>query len=112
MTLKEPLGVYGDKTFTSKGILEHLNVTKDQSDYLWYLTRIYISDDDISFWKQKDVSSTIDIDSMHDFVRIFVYGQLAGIWLGCFSAVLLSICFLFVIALPNSPGIVRVYLRH
>ncbi|KAM3326493.1 hypothetical protein P3S67_001619 [Capsicum chacoense] len=78
MTLKEPLGVWGDKNFTSKGILEHLNVTKDQSDYLWYLTRIYVSDDDISFWKQKDVSPTIDIDSMRDFVRIFVNGQLAG----------------------------------
>lgn len=41
MTLKEPLGVWGDKNFTSKGILEHLNVTKDQSDYLWYLTRYF-----------------------------------------------------------------------
>ncbi|NP_001234298.2 beta-galactosidase [Solanum lycopersicum] len=78
MTLKEPLGVWGDKNFTSKGILEHLNVTKDQSDYLWYLTRIYISDDDISFWEENDVSPTIDIDSMRDFVRIFVNGQLAG----------------------------------
>ncbi|PHT85307.1 Beta-galactosidase 9 [Capsicum annuum] len=78
MTLKEPLGVWGDNNFTSKGILEHLNVTKDQSDYLWYLTRIYISDDDISFWKENDVSPTIDIDSMRDFVRIFVNGQLAG----------------------------------
>ncbi|CAN4120826.1 unnamed protein product [Withania somnifera] len=78
MTLKEPLGVWGDKNFTSKGILEHLNVTKDQSDYLWYLTRIYISDDDISFWEENNVSPTIDIDSMRDFVRIFVNGQLAG----------------------------------
>ncbi|XP_016458095.1 beta-galactosidase 9 isoform X1 [Nicotiana tabacum] len=78
MTLKEPLGVWGDKNFTSKGILEHLLVTKDQSDYLWYLTRIYISDDDISFWEENDVSPTIDIDSMRDFVRIFVNGQLAG----------------------------------
>ncbi|MCD7464552.1 Beta-galactosidase 9 [Datura stramonium] len=78
MTLKEPLGVWGDKNLTSKGIPEHLNVTKDQSDYLWYLTRIYISDDDISFWEENDVSPTIDIDSMRDFVRIFVNGQLAG----------------------------------
>ncbi|PHT54954.1 hypothetical protein CQW23_03440 [Capsicum baccatum] len=35
----------------------------------------YISDDDISFWKQKDDSPTIDIDSMHYFVRIFVNGK-------------------------------------
>ncbi|PHU25274.1 Beta-galactosidase 9 [Capsicum chinense] len=75
MTLKEPLGVWGDKNFTSKGILDLLNVTKYQSDYLRHLIRIYISDDDISFWKQKDDSPTIDIDSMHDFVRIFVNGK-------------------------------------
>lgn len=41
MTLMEPIGVWG-KTFTYQGILEHLNVTKDQSDYLWYTTR-YVS---------------------------------------------------------------------
>lgn len=38
MTLKEPIGVWGDN-FTVQGIWEHLNVTKDRSDYLWYITR-------------------------------------------------------------------------
>jgi len=74
--------------------------------------RIYISDDDISFWEENDVSPTIDIDSMRDFVRIFVNGQLAGIWLGFFCAILLCISFLCVIALSNSPGTIKVYFRH
>lgn len=39
MTHKEPIGVWGDDNFTVQGILEHLNVTKDRSDYLWYTTR-------------------------------------------------------------------------
>uniref|UniRef100_A0A9I9CNR8 Beta-galactosidase n=1 Tax=Cucumis melo TaxID=3656 RepID=A0A9I9CNR8_CUCME len=39
MTVKEPIGIWSDQNFTVKGILEHLNVTKDRSDYLWYLTR-------------------------------------------------------------------------
>lgn len=39
MSTKEPIGVWGDNNFTANGILEHLNVTKDLTDYLWYMTR-------------------------------------------------------------------------
>lgn len=39
MTVKEPVGIWGENNFTAQGILEHLNVTKDLSDYLWHLTR-------------------------------------------------------------------------
>lgn len=38
-TVKEPIGVWSDNNFTYQGILEHLKVTKDNSDYLWYTTR-------------------------------------------------------------------------
>lgn len=39
MTLKESISVWSENNFTIQGILEHLNVTKDQSDYLWHFTR-------------------------------------------------------------------------
>ena len=39
VTWKEPIGLWGKNNFTSPSILEHLNVTKDKSDYLWYTTR-------------------------------------------------------------------------
>ena len=39
MIIKEPIGVWSKNSFTVQGILEHLNVTKDESDYLWYSTR-------------------------------------------------------------------------
>lgn len=39
MTLKEPIGLWSNNNFTSRSIMEHLNVTKDKSDYLWYTTR-------------------------------------------------------------------------
>lgn len=39
VTIKEPIGVWSEEKFTAEGILEHLNVTKDSSDYLWYITR-------------------------------------------------------------------------
>ncbi|GJY32787.1 D-galactoside/L-rhamnose binding SUEL lectin domain-containing protein [Tanacetum coccineum] len=77
MTLKEPIGVWGDN-FTVQGILEHLNVTKDRSDYLWYITRVYVSDEDIAHWKENAVSPSLRIDSMRDVVRIFINGQLIG----------------------------------
>lgn len=39
MALQEPIGIWGENNFTSLGLLEHLNVTKDRSDYLWHRTR-------------------------------------------------------------------------
>lgn len=39
MALKEPIGIWGENNFTFQGLLEHLNVTKDRSDYLWHKTR-------------------------------------------------------------------------
>jgi hypothetical protein len=38
-TSKETIGTWGGESFATRGILEHLNVTKDTSDYLWYTTR-------------------------------------------------------------------------
>ncbi|KAF5820230.1 putative beta-galactosidase [Helianthus annuus] len=78
MTLKEPIGAWGDDTFTVQGLLEHLNVTKDQSDYLWYITRVYVSDEDIAYWKENAVTPSLKIDSMRDVVRIFINEQLIG----------------------------------
>lgn len=39
MWSQEPIGVWSPTSFTVEGILEHLNVTKDLSDYLWHFTR-------------------------------------------------------------------------
>lgn len=40
--------------------------------------RIYVSDDDISFWEEKEVRPTLTIDSMRDVLRTFINGQLIG----------------------------------
>uniref|UniRef100_A0A803Q723 Beta-galactosidase n=1 Tax=Cannabis sativa TaxID=3483 RepID=A0A803Q723_CANSA len=78
MTVKEPIGIWSNDSFTVQGILEHLNVTKDYSDYLWYISRIYISDEDISFWEENNISPAVKIDSMRDVLRVFVNGKLEG----------------------------------
>ena len=43
MTLKEPIGIWGENNFTIQGLLEHLHVTKDNSDYLWHITRYILT---------------------------------------------------------------------
>ncbi|XP_028947706.2 beta-galactosidase 9 isoform X2 [Malus domestica] len=82
MTVNEPVGVWSENNFTVQGILEHLNVTKDQSDYLWHITRIFVSEDDISFWEKNNISPAVSIDSMRDVLRVFVNGQLTGSVIG------------------------------
>ncbi|OVA12079.1 D-galactoside/L-rhamnose binding SUEL lectin domain [Macleaya cordata] len=82
MALKEPIGAWGENNFTMQGILEHLNVTKDTSDYLWYITRILISDEDIAFWEASEDSPTLIIDSIRDVAQIFINGQFAGSAIG------------------------------
>ncbi|XP_024931807.1 beta-galactosidase 9 isoform X2 [Ziziphus jujuba] len=77
MTVKEPVGIWGENNFTAQGILEHLNVTKDVSDYLWYLTRIFVSDDDIAFWEEHGIPA-LTIDSTRDVLRVYVNSQLQG----------------------------------
>ncbi|KAJ1426068.1 Glycoside hydrolase, family 35 [Sesbania bispinosa] len=78
MTTKEPINIWSRSSFTVEGIWEHLNVTKDQSDYLWYSTRIYVSDGDILFWRENDIQPKLIIDGVRDILRIFVNGQLIG----------------------------------
>lgn len=39
MAVNEPVGIWSENAFEFQGLLEHLNVTKDQSDYLWLSTR-------------------------------------------------------------------------
>ncbi|KAL4192657.1 hypothetical protein AMTRI_Chr06g195310 [Amborella trichopoda] len=78
MSFKEPIGAWGQNSFTAKGILEHLNVTKDTSDYLWYITRIQVSDEDALFWEDNEINPALAIDSARDVVRIFVNGNLTG----------------------------------
>ncbi|XP_044478740.1 beta-galactosidase 9-like isoform X1 [Mangifera indica] len=93
MTVKEPISLWSENSFTIQGILEHLNVTKDSSDYLWYMTRIYVSDDDISFWKENSISPAVTIDGMRDVLRVFINGQLTGSVIGGWVKVVLPVQF-------------------
>ncbi|KAL9325195.1 hypothetical protein ACSQ67_005840 [Phaseolus vulgaris] len=94
MTTKEPLNIWSKSSFTVEGIWEHLNVTKDQSDYLWYSTRISVSDSDILFWEENDVRPKLTIDGVRDILQIFVNGKLIGNAVGHWIKVVQSLQFL------------------
>lgn len=72
MTVKEPINLWSENNFTIQGILEHLNVTKDSSDYLWYITR-YINS---NFWS--------------GYMSINLCGKRNFIWMDIFVA---KLCF-------------------
>lgn len=35
----EKVGIWGKADFAKSGFVDHLNTTKDMTDYLWYTTR-------------------------------------------------------------------------
>lgn len=37
---KEKAGIWDAPDFTKKGLVDHINTTKDTTDYLWYTTRL------------------------------------------------------------------------
>ncbi|KAK3224226.1 hypothetical protein Dsin_011251 [Dipteronia sinensis] len=63
-------------TFSSQGLLEQINVTRDASDYLWYITSVDIGSSE-SFLHGGELPTLIVQSSGHA-VHIFVNGQLSG----------------------------------
>ncbi|KAL9330482.1 hypothetical protein ACSQ67_000092 [Phaseolus vulgaris] len=54
---------------TASGLLEQLNVTRDTSDYLWYITRIL---------SQRGNKPSISVNSAGHAVHVFINGQFSG----------------------------------
>ncbi|CAH9056652.1 unnamed protein product [Cuscuta epithymum] len=40
----ETAGIWGDADFTKKELVDHINTTKDTTDYLWYTTSLYVDE--------------------------------------------------------------------
>ncbi|KAJ4846033.1 Beta-galactosidase 9 [Turnera subulata] len=104
-TVKEPITVWSENNFTAKGILEHLNVTKDHSDYLWHFARIYVSDEDIAFWEENKASPEVRIDSIRDVLRVFVNGQLSD------NAILASVTFLLFVPFGSQGSAIGTWVK-
>nr|DAD22287.1 TPA_asm: hypothetical protein HUJ06_023750 [Nelumbo nucifera] len=83
---------------TSVGLLEQINVTRDTSDYLWYITSVDISSSE-SFLRGGQ-SPTLIVESTGHALHVFINGQLSGkvnLRAGINKIALLSIA----VGLPN-----------
>lgn len=63
-------------TITAVGLLEQINITRDTSDYLWYMISVDISSSE-SYLKggQKPI---LTVQSAGDFLHVFINGQYSG----------------------------------
>ncbi|KAL6510901.1 Beta-galactosidase 8 [Orobanche gracilis] len=68
--INEPVGISSDIAFAKPGLMEQINTTADQSDYLWY---------SLSFdTKGNGSQSVVHVDSLGHALYAFINGQLAG----------------------------------
>ncbi|XP_011083163.1 beta-galactosidase 3 [Sesamum indicum] len=76
-TYNEDLSSSDDSsTFSTLGLLEQINVTRDSSDYLWYTTSVDISPSE-SFLRGGELPTLIVQSSGHA-LHVFVNGELSG----------------------------------
>ncbi|PKI35189.1 hypothetical protein CRG98_044464 [Punica granatum] len=63
-------------SFTSVGLLEQINVTRDSSDYLWYITRVDVSPSE-SFLREGK-KPNLFVQSTGHALHVFINGQFSG----------------------------------
>uniref|UniRef100_A0A7N2LVH0 beta-galactosidase n=1 Tax=Quercus lobata TaxID=97700 RepID=A0A7N2LVH0_QUELO len=76
---KEKVGIWSNNSFVESGLLEHIDTTKDTSDYLWYTTSINV-EEDIMPGKEKDY--LLHIESLGHAALVFVNKRLQGFGYG------------------------------
>ncbi|GMQ08367.1 hypothetical protein CsSME_00052118 [Camellia sinensis var. sinensis] len=67
---------YNDNSFTTAGLLEQINTTRDMSDYLWYMTDVKI-DPYEGFLKSGNYPVLTVLSAGHA-LHVFINGQLSG----------------------------------
>ncbi|KAK4483158.1 hypothetical protein RD792_010338 [Penstemon davidsonii] len=70
--INEPVGISSNSAFTKPGLLEQINTTADQSDYLWYSIST----------ETKGGDAVLHVDSLGHTLHAFINGQLAGSGIG------------------------------
>ncbi|KAG9446346.1 hypothetical protein H6P81_012474 [Aristolochia fimbriata] len=72
---REPIVKVNDADFKFHSCLEHYNMTKDTTDYLWYSTNLYLDDEDLPLKKTRQV---IKVFSLGHAVHVFVNDRYIG----------------------------------
>ncbi|CAJ2637955.1 unnamed protein product [Trifolium pratense] len=73
---EQPAASGGSDSFTANSLLEQVNVTRDSSDYLWYMTDVNISPNE-AFLKNGQ-SPVLTAMSAGHVLHVFVNGQYSG----------------------------------
>ncbi|KAF5447170.1 hypothetical protein F2P56_032739 [Juglans regia] len=74
--INEPVGISKDDAFVKLGLLEQINTTADNSDYLWYSLGIEIKSDEPFL---EDGSQTVlHVESLGHALHAFTNGKLVG----------------------------------
>ncbi|KAJ9183823.1 hypothetical protein P3X46_007630 [Hevea brasiliensis] len=74
--IEEAASAYTDDTTRLDGLLEQINITRDATDYLWYMTDVKI-DPDEGFLKSGQ-DPILTIFSAGHSLQVFINGQLSG----------------------------------
>lgn len=89
--INEPVGISKDDAFTKPGLLEQINTTADQSDYLWYSLSTNIKADEPLL---EDGSKTVlHVQSLGHGLHAFINGKLVGSGYGSNSNAKVSVDF-------------------
>ncbi|PKI56750.1 hypothetical protein CRG98_022854 [Punica granatum] len=70
-------GAFDGSAFSTVGLLEQINITRDVSDYLWYMTDVYI-DPNEEFLKTGQYP-VLKVLSAGHALHVFVNGKLSGV---------------------------------
>lgn len=72
----ENIASFEDNSITSVGLLEQINITRDSTDYLWYITSVEV-DGDEPFIKNGGLP-VLTVQSAGHALHVFINGDLAG----------------------------------
>uniref|UniRef100_A0A0D3EQH4 Beta-galactosidase n=1 Tax=Oryza barthii TaxID=65489 RepID=A0A0D3EQH4_9ORYZ len=72
----EEINSFGEDPFTTVGLLEQINVTRDNTDYLWYTTYVDVAQDEQFLSNGENPKLTVM--SAGHALHIFINGQLSG----------------------------------
>ncbi|CAA0820988.1 Beta-galactosidase 10 [Striga hermonthica] len=72
----EKAGIWGASDFTKYGLVDHINSTKDTTDYLWYTTSLNVTENDEILKRGK--GPTLVIESKGHAMHVFINQKLQG----------------------------------
>eukprot|EP01018_Ginkgo_biloba_P019618 Gb_41532 [translate_table: standard] len=75
-TFEEEIGIWGDTAFTTNGFIDHINTTKDTTDYLWYTISVEVDEKEPLF--NNGIPPVLIVESKGHAMHVFINHELVG----------------------------------